>query len=737
MANPTEIVLTGDDGSTITLSPSSAPNIVLEGALAGPQGIVGPSGVLTAATFTTNGSVKQTVYNVRDYGAVGDGVTDDSSAIQTAIMAANVAGGEVLFPQSVYIVNAPLTFTNVQNVTIRGTQKASAIIKAGSGFVGAVNYRTGILNFKNGVSDLNNITIENLTLDANNVTNCPALVVSAGLTSYNMNNFMVKDCIIKNTDSSTPAVMVAAGISTTLIGPFGTINGLVFDGLEAAYNGLDAILFDGFNHNNVRFTACNFHDNGRSAVYLATDGFPGGSNWTVKDCRFVNNKIGDYSSTGADFHDKNLSGIKNLEIENNYFGPTTLTITDNFNLTIYNSEGLRIKNNFFEGPGGTSAHANAAMAIGASKASNYYRTDSDRLATIEGNTFYKVRAAWDGDSTYLSRIIGNLFFETQYRPIVSGYSNHYATLVEGNILYNCNTSPPDSNDYSYSGIYVNAGDGVLVKNNYVLDSRLLRNPTTGPSLSSTTAGSLGARTYYAKITWSNDTGETLASSETNLSILANKLVTVTLPSTLPAGPPHGAKYANIYLGTSSGSETLQASISVPNKDSWTWTEPLTGLIAGAALPVSNTTAAKTRYGICEVNTSTDSPIPNIYSDNIFSGMTLDGIFLASGSTSIIRNNNGTNTSAGSVITSYVAKSSTYSITTLDSVINCTSGTFTVTLPTAIGVTGREYKIINSGTGVVTVATTSSQTIDGSTTASIPIHNMSLTVVSNGANWQII
>lgn len=83
---------------------------------------------------------------------------------------------------------------------------------------------------------------------------------------------------------------------------------------------------------------------------------------------------------------------------------------------------------------------------------------------------------------------------------------------------------------------------------------------------------------------------------------------------------------------------------------------------------------------------------------------------------------------------YAAKTTTYGITTTDHVINCTTGTFTVTLPTAVGVSGQEYIIKNTGTGVITVATTSSQTIDGVTTATINVQYESLSVISDGANW---
>jgi hypothetical protein len=65
-----------------------------------------------------------------------------------------------------------------------------------------------------------------------------------------------------------------------------------------------------------------------------------------------------------------------------------------------------------------------------------------------------------------------------------------------------------------------------------------------------------------------------------------------------------------------------------------------------------------------------------------------------------------------------------------------SGTINITLPTAVG-NQNLYTIKNVGTGVITVNTTSSETIDGSLTAPIRVQYLSLTLVSDGANWNII
>lgn len=65
-----------------------------------------------------------------------------------------------------------------------------------------------------------------------------------------------------------------------------------------------------------------------------------------------------------------------------------------------------------------------------------------------------------------------------------------------------------------------------------------------------------------------------------------------------------------------------------------------------------------------------------------------------------------------------------------------TGTTTLTLPTAVGNTNR-YTVTNVGSGVVTVATTSAQTINGSSSITLPIQQQSVDIVSNNANWNII
>lgn len=87
-----------------------------------------------------------------------------------------------------------------------------------------------------------------------------------------------------------------------------------------------------------------------------------------------------------------------------------------------------------------------------------------------------------------------------------------------------------------------------------------------------------------------------------------------------------------------------------------------------------------------------------------------------------------------VITGYAAKTSAYTITVDDHTINCTSGTFTVTLPTAVGITGQIFIIKNSGAGVITVDGFSSETIDGSPNFMLSTQYKYVAVQAAGGNW---
>jgi hypothetical protein len=104
---------TGPTGATGVAGPTGA--TVGSTGPTGPTGATGPGGGATGAT----GPAGTNCYDVTDYGAVGDGVTDDTTAIQDAIDAANAAGGgTVCFPVGRYFTTGVLDL--LQNVTLAG-----------------------------------------------------------------------------------------------------------------------------------------------------------------------------------------------------------------------------------------------------------------------------------------------------------------------------------------------------------------------------------------------------------------------------------------------------------------------------------------------------------------------------------------------------------------------------------------------------------------------------------------
>ena len=93
---------------------------------------------------------------------------------------------------------------------------------------------------------------------------------------------------------------------------------------------------------------------------------------------------------------------------------------------------------------------------------------------------------------------------------------------------------------------------------------------------------------------------------------------------------------------------------------------------------------------------------------------------------------------GLLTETYRAITGTDTVLAGDYTVNATSGTFTLTLLTAVGRQGKIYNLKNSGTGVVTLATTSGQTIDDEASGALTLNQYdNLQVQSDGVNWLIL
>lgn len=99
--------------------------------MVGPPGKPGPPGppntvaeeIAAQAQSAVAGKVGkgELVINVRDYGASGNGIADDTKAIQTALDAVPLTGGTVHFPAGKYVVSGGLTLSRPATLSGTGT----------------------------------------------------------------------------------------------------------------------------------------------------------------------------------------------------------------------------------------------------------------------------------------------------------------------------------------------------------------------------------------------------------------------------------------------------------------------------------------------------------------------------------------------------------------------------------------------------------------------------------------
>jgi hypothetical protein len=105
-------------------------------------------GAVNELTNATTGTVVkgELVINVKDYGAVGDGIANDAVAINAAIVAAG--NGEVFLPAGTYLVNSELVTTNTGS-SIRGVGEKSVIQLGATGARLRINtIRVRLSNFR-------------------------------------------------------------------------------------------------------------------------------------------------------------------------------------------------------------------------------------------------------------------------------------------------------------------------------------------------------------------------------------------------------------------------------------------------------------------------------------------------------------------------------------------------------------------------------------------------------------
>lgn len=216
-------------------------------------------------SHNSNGTLKYT-YNVKDYGAIGDGSTDDTAAINSAITACyNAGGGTVYIPAGTYKLSLSTSATN------NGTQAVAIGMRTKLNIVGAgmsatelklqdnqptLTYNPGPTRARHSIfhpydytGGASKITISDFTLNGNaanqnstaymcgifilnsefvtvervRVTNIIGGLDTAtpseetfGFEANNCNEIMFLRCIIDNTDGGTHSSGFSCNVSTNI-----------------------------------------------------------------------------------------------------------------------------------------------------------------------------------------------------------------------------------------------------------------------------------------------------------------------------------------------------------------------------------------------------------------------------------------------------------------------------------------------------------------------------------------
>ena len=288
------------------------------------------SGALTGATARTVHQKLQELVSVKDFGAVGDGVTNDTTAITAAITAAN--GKTLYFPSGTYLTD-PQVFTVASGIKLKGDGIGKSIVKANATVATTAVFST----------TSNGLELEGLTIDVNRALNSGATsfvgikagdiaVAAAAMTGFRMTNCRVTGSANHNVQLYHAKGAVVTGNEIDDFTGFGII--LFRAGLECviANNHIDStiagsygIVLDDRSTDSTTSEPClrnvvvgntiNLHDTGANGI-------------TLEGCSYntvIGNTVIDAAERGIYLVDSGATAVPNTQSSNNIVMGNTIT----------------------------------------------------------------------------------------------------------------------------------------------------------------------------------------------------------------------------------------------------------------------------------------------------------------------------------------------------------------------------------------------------------------------------
>lgn len=232
------------------------------------------SGTLTAGNISGSGGTDWLNVKSSPYNAAGNGSTNDTTAVQSALTAAGTAGGGVVYlPLGTYLVG---NLTVPSNVTIQGDGPNASVFKAAPGTSGAIIALAS-------ASTTRYVNLRDFGINCNSVSGCGGIsIVNTGLSAATPGFHRLYNLIVSNAGSGADSYFfnnqIEAFVAFCLSVAPGRYGYNIASGATdsrfvcctSAASGSDGFFVQGFN---LLFTACKVYYAGNSGSFTTGAGF--------------------------------------------------------------------------------------------------------------------------------------------------------------------------------------------------------------------------------------------------------------------------------------------------------------------------------------------------------------------------------------------------------------------------------------------------------------------------------